>query len=166
MKNYCFVSSFLILLSILFFLSFEYCYSVSPQNEVVVSSHLNKYKFIPGESLIISGKANVATIKNNSISLKPYEGLLNVKIFKLPNNLTSNYSVSDVQKQGTLLHTKFLPTATNGSIDDFILESPDIGKYIILYNPYKGNVNQTISRDVFEVVSPVNIIWASPLLLQ
>ena len=158
MKNYFFVSSIVLLVLVLSLsLSFEYCYSIDTQKEVVISSELNKYKFIPGESIILSGDAKVVTTKNNSSSLAPYVGWLNIKIYRLPDNIASNYKPTDLETNGTLLHTKHL--FTNGSISNFIFESPDLGKYIILYKPYKEIENQPVYRDVFEVVSPISTIW-------
>jgi hypothetical protein len=158
-KNYFFVTSILLLLLVLSLsISLNSCYSVSPQKEIVISSELNKYKFIPGESIILSGDAKAITTQNNTSSPPvPYVGWLNVKIYKFPDNLPQNYTPKDVETKGTLLHTKHL--FTNGSINNFIFESPEIGKYIIFYKAYKEIDKQPVYRDVFEVVSPIYTNW-------
>jgi hypothetical protein len=140
------------------------------KNRLIVTTELNKHKFIPFETVIISGKINEFNLKNSTV--KPHNGQLFVNIYELdkskakslPGMLSELYEYGN-KVNGSLIYTKEI--FTNGSFN-IRFETPDpriSGQYVIVYSP-AANPNldpffeYTLGHfDYFEVVPPWKTLW-------
>lgn len=161
MKNKIFLSPFLLLilpLAFLLLISFQFCYSSTNKvTDFILTTEFNKYKFIPGESVIISGEATLTKETNTTIIHEPYIGKLDVFIWKRSNASSPERNPADL-----LIFKKTL--FINGNFSNFTFESPHIGNYVIYYYPsyipsLPGLGGNDENRDLFEVVSPVYTTW-------
>ena len=148
----------------------------SSKYRLIVTTELNKQKFIPYESVVVSGK--IDEFNQTSGIVKPHNGQLFINVYEINASKTDSLpaTLRELLYSGkfdiSLLYTKEI--FTNGTFNiKFETPHPRIkGQYAVVYSPAENpKLEERYEHglghfDYFEVVPPWSTIWGWSFIIS